>query len=64
MEQTQRCMPIHFNSSQTTSLGIEMELELVDAASRELHGAASEILGILGSGRPDGDHPKAKHELL
>jgi len=57
-------MQIEFNSSETTSLGIEMELEIIDAGSRELHSAASEILEVLGSGHPDGIHPKAKHELL
>ena len=56
-------MQIEFNASETTSLGIEMELELVHGESRELHSAASEILGVLGAGHPDG-HPKAKHELL
>ena len=57
-------MQIDFLASETTSLGIEMELELVDAASRELHSSASEILAALGAGHPNGAHPKAKHELL
>ena len=57
-------MRIDFNSSETSSLGIEMELELVDADTRELHSAASEILAVLGAGHPGGSHPKAKHELL
>lgn len=57
-------MQIEFNSSESTSLGVEMELELVDAGTRELHSAASEILDVLGAGHPDGKHPKAKHELL
>lgn len=57
-------MQIEFNASPTASLGIEMELELVDAGTRELHSAASEILAVMGTGHPDGAHPKAKHELL
>ncbi|MGQ0520371.1 MAG: glutamate--cysteine ligase [Actinomycetota bacterium] len=56
-------MHIEFAASETSSLGIEMELEVVDAATRDLHSSATEILDVLGAGRPGG-HPKAKHELL
>jgi carboxylate-amine ligase len=52
---------IPFTSSAGSSLGVEWELELVDLDSRELVGAASEILAELGNGA---EHPKAKHELL
>jgi carboxylate-amine ligase len=41
-----------------------MELELVDATTRELRSDATDILGILGKDSPDAEHPKAKHELL
>jgi glutamate---cysteine ligase / carboxylate-amine ligase len=54
---------IPFTSSPRSSLGVEWELELVDLQSRELHGAASEILAELGAAH-GGEHPKAKHELL
>src|SRR3954454_15792140 len=48
---------IPFTSSPRSSLGVEWELELVDLDSRELRGAASDILGELG--RPHGgEHPK------
>ncbi|MGH9153912.1 MAG: glutamate--cysteine ligase [Acidimicrobiales bacterium] len=57
-------MQIPFRSSEGTTLGVEMELEVVDGATRELHGAASELLAAMGRGRPGGVHPKAKHELL
>ena len=57
-------MQIDFKSSPVTSLGVEMELELVDAGSRELRSGATEILAVLGEGHPGGEHPKAKHELL
>ena len=57
-------MRIPFQASERTSLGVEMELEVVDGRSRELHGAASEILAVLGEGHPGGVHPKAKHELM
>jgi carboxylate-amine ligase len=52
---------IPFNSSPTSSLGVEWELQLVDLETRELTSGASEILGILGHG---GEHPTAKKELL
>jgi glutamate---cysteine ligase / carboxylate-amine ligase len=55
---------IDFQSSDRSSLGIEMELELVDAETRELRSGASELLEVMGQGHPDGNHPKAKHELL
>ncbi|HET7487294.1 MAG TPA: glutamate--cysteine ligase [Acidimicrobiales bacterium] len=57
-------MHIEFCSSESTSLGIEMELELVDAGTRELRSGATEVLDALGAGYEGGAHPKAKHELF
>jgi carboxylate-amine ligase len=57
-------MHIDFKSSATASLGIEMELEVIDAESRELRSAASDILGVMGKPYGEEGHPKAKHELL
>ena len=57
-------MQIEFNSSPGPSLGIEVELELIDVQTGELASAASEILVELGAGHPGGEHPKAKHELF
>ena len=57
-------MRIDFASSPTSSVGVEMELELIDRDTRQLRSGASEILAELGQGHPDGGHPKAKHELL
>ena len=57
-------MHIPFHPSERTTVGVEMELEVVDGRTRKLHGAASEILDVLGRGHPGGTHPKAKHELL
>ena len=57
-------MHIDFASSERCSLGVEVELELVDLATRELRSGASDILPVLGAGHPGGEHPKAKHELL
>ncbi len=58
-------MQIPFTSSPRSSLGVEWELELVDVGTRELARgrAASGILAELAAPY-DGEHPKAKHELL
>ncbi len=57
-------MDIDFNSSPGPSLGIEVELEVVDRATGELASAATEMLAEIGARHPDGEHPKAKHELF
>ena len=54
-------MKIPFEASSRSSLGIEWELELVSRETRQLTSGASDILRELS---PDGEHPKAKHELL
>jgi YbdK family carboxylate-amine ligase len=41
-----------------------MELEIVDKETRELRSGATTVLTEMGSGHPDGVHPKAKHELM
>jgi len=55
---------IDFNQSERASLGVEMEFALVDRDTGELVSAASDMLGVLGQGHPDGVHPNAKHELF
>lgn len=57
-------MQIEFNSSPGPSLGIEVELELIDLRSGQLASLASEVLAEVGAGHPGGEHPKAKHELF
>lgn len=57
-------MQIDFNSSPGPSLGIEVELEVVDAQTGALTSAASEMLAEIGASHPGGEHPKAKHELF
>lgn len=57
-------MQIDFNSSPGPSLGVEVELEIVDRETGELASAATDILAELGEGHPAGEHPKAKHELF
>src|SRR5206468_10210297 len=46
-----------------SSLGVEVELQLVDLGSRELRSGASEILRRLEKERGE-PHPKAKNELI
>ena len=57
-------MPITFNASQKATLGVEMELMLIDPETRELVKGAAELLAEMGLGHPDGIHPKAKAEFL
>ena len=57
-------MEIRFNASPSTSLGIEVELGIVDRETRDLTSLASPVLERVGRGHPDGEHPKAKRELF
>ncbi|MBL7501720.1 glutamate--cysteine ligase [Frankia sp. CNm7] len=57
-------MHIPFSASPRTSLGIEWELELVDLQTRQLRGAATEILEEFAAKVGDQDAAKAKHELF
>ena len=56
-------MDILFNASAGSSLGVEVELQLVDRESRDLKSGASEILRQLEKDRGE-PHPKAKNELI
>jgi carboxylate-amine ligase len=57
-------MHILFNASERCSLGVEVELEIIDRGTRQLASSASAILADIGDGHPDGEHPKVKHELF
>jgi carboxylate-amine ligase len=57
-------MHIDFASSREPTVGVEVELELIDRESRQLVRGAHEILIEMGRGHPEGKHPKAKAELL
>lgn len=57
-------MQIDFRSSAGPTLGVEVELELIDLRTGQLASVASEVLAEVGQGHPDGVHPKAKHELF
>jgi glutamate---cysteine ligase / carboxylate-amine ligase len=55
---------IDFTPNPRTTIGVEMELHLVDAATGELASTSREILAEMGADHPGGEHPKAKHELF
>ncbi len=57
-------MTIRFTPNARPTIGVEMELHLVDAATGELASASNEILAEMGRDHPGGEHPKAKHELF
>jgi carboxylate-amine ligase len=57
-------MHIPFTHNPYPTVGVELELHLVDAATGDLANAAVELLDELGRDHPGGQHPKAKHELF
>lgn len=57
-------MSIHFTPNARPTVGVEMELHLVDAVTGELASASNDILAEMGADHPGGEHPKAKHELF
>jgi carboxylate-amine ligase len=61
-------VPLTFAPNDRPTLGVELELCLVDRGTRELTSAASAVLADLAHPSPDGEeptpHPKAKHELF
>jgi glutamate---cysteine ligase / carboxylate-amine ligase len=54
---------ILFNASEGSSLGVEVELQIVDRETRDLKSGASETLRRLEKERGE-PHPKAKNELI
>lgn len=56
-------MKIEFAANTEHTLGIELELHIVDRETRDLVSSANEILDELGAPF-GGEHPKAKHELF
>jgi len=57
-------MHIDFTPNERPTIGIELELHLVDAATGELASAANELLADMGTSHVGGEHPRAKHELF
>lgn len=54
---------VDFLASAGPSLGVEVELALVDAHSGALACVAPDLLARVGAGYPDAEHPKIKKEL-
>lgn len=57
-------MKIDFSSSSHSSLGVELEIAIVDRETWELAGVATEILQAMGSDDSSGTLVRAKHELM
>ncbi|MEM9606591.1 MAG: glutamate--cysteine ligase [Actinomycetota bacterium] len=57
-------MQIAFTRNERPTIGVELELMLVDRETGQLANTASKLLDEMGVGHPDGVHPKAKHELF
>jgi len=57
-------MTIDFTRNDRPTIGVELELHLVDAVSGDLVSAANEVLAEMAVGHEGGEHPKAKHELF
>jgi carboxylate-amine ligase len=56
-------MQIGFNGSERSTLGVEVELQIIDRDTWGLSSGASAILAAIG-GEVPGGHPKVKHELM
>ena len=56
-------MEVEFRASERSSLGVEIELQLVDVETGELVGAAPAVLAALGSLNGGEEHPRIKAEL-
>ena len=57
-------MRIPFSGSSAHTLGVEIEMGLVDDTTDELAHAAPEVLAEVGAGHPDGQHPRIHHEFF
>jgi carboxylate-amine ligase len=57
-------MTIRFTRNEQPTVGVELELHLVDVESGDLVSVANEVLAELGAPYEGGEHPKAKHELF
>jgi glutamate---cysteine ligase / carboxylate-amine ligase len=55
---------IVWNASRGATLGVEWELQLIDAHTRLLRQDAREVLALLPGLTESGEHPKIRHELM
>lgn len=54
---------MEFNSSPRNTLGVEVELGLVDTSTLQLAPSSDEVLAVLAEPYGGEEHPKAKHEF-
>ena len=57
-------MAISWNSSQGPTLGVEWEVQLIDAQTRLLRQDAGQVLAGLAGLDGSGEHPHIRHELM
>jgi carboxylate-amine ligase len=57
-------MTLEFNPSPVRSLGVEIELGIVDRESGALVPASNDVIAALTERHVEDEHPKAKHELF
>jgi carboxylate-amine ligase len=57
-------MTIEWNPSAGSTLGVEWEVQLVDAQTRMLRQEAATLLAALPGLSESGEHPKMRHELM
>ncbi len=57
-------MAIEFNASRGATLGVEWELQLIDAESKRLRQDAREVLAALPGLSETQENPKIRHELM
>jgi len=57
-------MTIDWNPSSGPTLGVEWEVQLIDAETRMLRQEASAVLAGLRGLQESGEHPKMRHELM
>jgi carboxylate-amine ligase len=57
-------LPIEWNPSRGTTLGVEWELQLIDAKSKLLRQEAGKLLDELPVADGTGEHPRIRYELM
>ncbi|HLI40198.1 MAG TPA: glutamate--cysteine ligase [Streptosporangiaceae bacterium] len=57
-------MAIRWNASRGPTLGVEWELQLIDAASRQLRQDARDVIAAMPGLDESGTHPRLRHELM
>ena len=57
-------MSIRWNPSRGATVGVEWELQLIDAGTKMLRQDAREVLAALPGLTEAGEHPKMRHELM